>query len=57
MGRKHTSRRAAAMAVLLLQEVGVAGAGPITEATGFLPEEVRIFLDVNSALKILCYNC
>jgi hypothetical protein len=31
------------MLLLLLQEVGVAGTGPITEVTGFLPEEVRIF--------------
>lgn len=29
--------------LLLLQEVGVAGAGPITKVTGFLPEEVHIF--------------
>lgn len=43
MGRQHTSNRAAAIPVLQLQEVGVAGAGPITEVTGLLPEEVRIF--------------
>lgn len=43
IGRKHTSRRAAAIPVLQPQEVGVAGAGPITEVTGLLPEGGRIF--------------